>query len=608
MIAEELAKKQREISIAEFFEKNKHVLGYSNPSKSLITCVKEAVENSIDSCEDANILPDIFIKIDRDDSYFKVIVEDNGPGIVKEQISKIFGKLLYGSRFHAIKQSRGQQGIGISGSVLYSQLTSGNPVVITSKTSPQEKAQRVELYINTRNNEPEIVKEEYIDWPRARGTRVELTVAGSYIKERKQSVLEYLKETSVVNPHAKITFIDPDGDIHEFNRVSEELPQPTEEISPHPHGIELGTLRMMLQQTDARDLKSFLKNEFVKVGDKTAHDVIDKAGLDRKASPRNLSREDISKLLNSFKNTEFLPPPTHCLSPIGEDFITKSLMAEFRGEWVQAVTRKPKVFSGHPFLVEAGLIYGGEIGSEKMRLLRHANKIPLLYQQGGCAITKAVESVSWRNYGLHQSKGELPACPAVLMVHAASTNIPYTSEAKEAISHIPEIIDEIRLALQELGRKLKEYLEKKDRLKKKRKKEDALNTVLPLLARQVCEVLEKDPIDVERVVDKIMGKVHVERIVSENDGDGYQEVTVEVSNFTPSKKDLKVYEMCNGDVDASEAKISQSSYNTLKWELSLEPETSTTLHYRTKGKIVNRRPLIEGVDENELGGGMIKSG
>ncbi|MFW5936159.1 MAG: DNA topoisomerase VI subunit B, partial [Candidatus Hadarchaeota archaeon] len=301
--------------------------------------------------------------------------------------------------------------------------------------------------------------------------------------------------------------------------------------------------------------------------------------------------------------------PTHCLSPIGEDFIMKSLMAEFRGEWVQAVTRKPQVYSGHPFLVEAGLVYGGDIGSEKMRLLRHANKIPLLYQQGGCAITSAVESVSWRNYGLHQTKGELPACPAVLMVHVASTNIPYTSEAKEAISHIPEIIDEIRLALQELGRKLKEYLEKKDRLKKKRKKEDALNTVLPLLARQVCEVLEKDPIDVERVVDKIMGKVHVERIVSENDDDGYQEITVEISNFTPSRKDLKIYEMCNGDVEALEAKVSQSSYNTLKWELSLEPETSTTLHYRARGKIVNRKPLIEGVDENELGGnGMIKTG
>jgi len=258
MEAETLAKKQREISIAEFFEKNKHVLGYSNPSKSLITCVKEAVENSIDACEDAGILPDIFIKIDKNE-HLRLTVEDNGPGIVEEQLSKIFGKLLYGSRFHAIRQSRGQQGIGISGAVLYSQLTTGKPAIIISKTSPEKKAIKIEMFINTKNNEPEIIKNEQIDWPNLRGTRVELEMDGVYVKERKQSVLEYLKETSVVNPHTRITFIDPDGEIYEFKRVSEDLPKPTVEIKPHPHGIEMGTLMMMLRHTDSRDLKSFLK-------------------------------------------------------------------------------------------------------------------------------------------------------------------------------------------------------------------------------------------------------------------------------------------------------------------------------------------------------------
>jgi len=604
MIAEELAKKQREISIAEFFEKNKHVLGYSNPSKSLITCVREAVENSIDACEDAGILPDIFIKIDKNE-HFRIVVEDNGPGIVKEQIPKIFGKLLYGSRFHAIRQSRGQQGIGISGAILYSQLTTGKPAVITSKTSPEEKACRIELFINTRKNEPEIVKEEYIDWYRARGTRIELEVEGVYVKERKQSVLEYLKETSVVNPHTKITFIDPEGEIHEFNRVSEELPEPTKEIKPHPHGIEFGTLTAMLKQSDAGNLKNFLKNEFVRVGEKTAIEVLEKAGIEIGRNPKELSREEVSSLLQAFKNTDFLPPPTDCLSPIGESMIMKSLLSEYRGEWVHAVTRKPKVFSGHPFLVEAGLTYGGEISSEKMTLLRYANKIPLLYQQGGCAITKAVESISWRNYGLQQSKGELPSCPAVLMVHVASTNVPYTSESKEAISYIPEIVEEIRLALQELGRRLKEYIEKKEKLKKKKKKEDVLSSVLPLLARKVCEILEKDEIDVDRIVSRIIGKIHVERIVKEKDR--FKEVTLQISNFTKSKKDIKIYEICSGEVEAQSASVSQSLYNTIKWELSLNPEDTAVLNYRTRGKIVNRKPMVEGIDENEISGGEIFS-
>jgi len=606
MEAETLAKKQREISIAEFFEKNKHVLGYSNPSKSLITCVKEAVENSIDACEDAGILPDIFIKIDKNE-HLRLTVEDNGPGIVEEQLSKIFGKLLYGSRFHAIRQSRGQQGIGISGAVLYSQLTTGKPAIIISKTSPEKKAIKIEMFINTKNNEPEIIKNEQIDWPNLRGTRVELEMDGVYVKERKQSVLEYLKETSVVNPHTRITFIDPDGEIYEFKRVSEDLPKPTVEIKPHPHGIEMGTLMMMLRHTDSRDLKSFLKNEFVRVGDKTASDVLEKANLNPKSSPKELTRENISKLLKAFKITDFLPPPTDCLSPIGEELIMKSLMAEYKGEWVKAITRKPKVYSGHPFIVEAGIVYGGEITSEKVTLLRYSNKIPLIYQQGGCSITKAVINVNWKAYGLQQSKNELPYAPAVIMVHVASTNVPYTSESKEAISHIPEIADEIRLALQELGRRLNEYVGKKARLNKKKKKEDTLNLLLPLLAKKVSEILGKDSIDVDSIVAKIIGKVYIERILTEDNG--YIDVCLTVNNFSKSGKNLKIYEMCSGEVEAENAKITPSSHNTLKWEVSLEPGGSTTLNYKVKGKIVNKKPLVEGVDiENLAGGEVINTG
>ncbi len=605
MIAEELAKKQKEISIAEFFEKNKHILGYSNPVKSIITCVKEAVDNSLDACEEAGILPDILVKITRSEkNSYRIIVEDNGPGVVKEQIPRVFGKLLYGSRFHAIRQSRGQQGIGISAAVLYAQLTTGKPAVIISKTSPKEKAWKVELFINTRKNEPEIVSEERIEWHRARGTRIEIEVAGTYVKERKQSVLEYLRETSIVNPHAKITFIDPDGEIFEFQRVSEELPLVPKEIKPHPHGIELGMLMSMLRYTNAKNLKNFLKAEFVRVGDKTAEEVLNKAGLDPSLDPKSLSRDDALKLLNTFKETDFLPPPTDCLSPIGESLIMKSLMTEYNAEWVYATTRKPKVYSGHPFLVEVGIAYGGEIkGDEKVSILRYANKIPLLYQQSGCALTKAVESVNWKNYGLQQSRGELPVGPAVILIHLASTNIPYTSESKEAIAAIPEIIDEVRLSLQEVGRRLREYVERKKKLQRKKKKEDVLNKVLPLLAKKVCEVLEKDPLDVDRIVAKIIGNVHVERSIAESDG--YMDVCLRISNFTKSRKEMKVYEMCSGEVEAENAKVMQSSYTTLMWNITLEPNEEVELRYRVKGRIVNKKPLVEGVSEEILSGGEV---
>jgi DNA topoisomerase-6 subunit B len=588
----------KEISIAEFFEKNKHILGYTNPARALITVVKEAVDNSLDACEDAGILPDIFVRISNAGENFRVVVEDNGPGIKKELVPRAFGKLLYGSRFHEIRQSRGQQGIGISAAVLYAQLTTGKPTVVTTKQIGAEKAYRVVLYIDTKRNEPIIESEGEEDWYMPHGTRVEFEIVGSYVKDRKQSVFEYLKETSVVNPHAKITFVDPEGTIYEFKRSSNEMPKPAKAIKPHPHGIELGKLMGMLKFTNSPTLRKFLKEEFVRVGDKIADEILAKAGFSGDEDPKKLGRDEAAKLIEAFKSVELLPPPVDCLSPIGEELLMRSLISEYSPEFVYAVTRRPKVYSGHPFLVEAAIAYGGEIKADKIILLRFANKIPLLYQQGGCALTKAVESINWKNYGLEQTKEELPYGNAVILVHLASTNIPYTSESKEAISPIPEIMDEIRLALQEVGRKLKEYLDRKERQEVKKKKEEVIAKILPLIAKKVCEVLEKDPVEVDRIVARIMGYLHVERIVSEKNG--LKEVKIVVSNFTKAKREIRILETCSGEVEADNARISEGRFPTITWSLIVNPEEEVELRYRVKGELVNKTPIVEGIDTNML--------
>ncbi|NOY11001.1 MAG: DNA topoisomerase VI subunit B [Archaeoglobi archaeon] len=585
-----MSSKHREISIAEFFEKNKHILGYSNPSKALITCVREAVDNSLDACEEAGILPDIMVKISKTgEGFFRIVVEDNGPGIERDQIPRVFGKLLYGSRFHAIKQSRGQQGIGISSAVLYAQITTGKPTVVTSKVEGG-KAYRFELLIDTKKNEPEIVSEREVEWFSPHGTRIELEIRGSYVKERKQSVYEYLKETSVVNPHARITFITPDGEVHEFKRISDTPPEPPKEIKPHPHGIEIGTLMAMLKNTKARDLKNFLKTEFVRVGDKISEEILAKAGLPATMSPSSLSREDAERLINAFRLTDLLPPPVDCLSPIGENLIMKSLMEEYSPEFVYAVTRKPKVYSGHPFLVEAGIAYGGEIKEDKVSLLRFANKIPLLYQQSGCALTQAVVSVNWKNYGLQQSKNELPVAPAVILVHVASTNVPYVSESKEAVAAIPEIIEEVRLALQECGRRLKEYVERKKSIQKRKKKEEELLKIIPLLAEKISEVVEREKVDAEKVIARIMGKVYVSREV--RDG----RAVVVIHNFSSARRRLRIYEMCDGGINGD---------RTAKWDVEVGPGEECRIEYEFKGRHINRKPLVEGIEEEMLAGGEV---
>src|SRR6476620_8636081 len=156
--AESMASKQRDLSVSEFFTKNRHLLGFDNPAKALLTTVKEAVDNSLDACEEAGILPTLLVEIvEISESRYRIAVEDNGPGIVKEQIPKIFAKLLYGSKFHRLKQSRGQQGIGISAAGLYGQLTTGKPVAIVSKIGRGRPAFRIELRIDTKRNQPDVV-------------------------------------------------------------------------------------------------------------------------------------------------------------------------------------------------------------------------------------------------------------------------------------------------------------------------------------------------------------------------------------------------------------------------------------------------------------------
>ena len=274
-IAEELAENQRAISIAEFFEKNKHMLGFDSGARGLVTAVKEAVDNALDACEEAGIAPDIYVEIQEAGDYYRLIVEDNGPGITREQIPKIFGKLLYGSRFHAREQNRGQQGIGISAAVLYSQLTSGKPAKITSRTQNNDEAEYFELIIDTDDNEPEIDLAETTTWDRPHGTRIELEMEGN-MRARGQ-LHDYIKHTAVVNPHARIEFHEPNmAEPAKFERVEgADLPAETEEIRPHPHGVELGTLLKMLEATDSYSVSGFLQGEFTRVGDKTATKVLD---------------------------------------------------------------------------------------------------------------------------------------------------------------------------------------------------------------------------------------------------------------------------------------------------------------------------------------------
>lgn len=498
--AHELAKGQREISIAEFFEKNRHLLGFDNKRKALMTTIKEAVDNSLDACEEADVLPEILVEvIDLGNDRFKIVVEDNGPGIVKKQIPKIFAKLLYGSKFHKLKMQRGQQGIGISAAVMYAQLTTGKPAKITSKIHPNEPAHFYELMIDTKKNSPDIITDKTKEWKKEHGTRIELELEAAYLKGV-QSVDEYIKQTAIINPHVTLIYQPPKGEQIMLVRATDEMPKKAMEIKPHPYGVELGILMKMLQNTNTRTLKQFLKEDFSRVGDKSAEDILENSSLLSKTKPSQMSREMAEKLMEGIKKTKLMMPPSDCIVPLGKEMIERGLKKEVNAEFYASVSRSPSVYRGNPFAIEAAVAYGGDIPADSsITLMRFANRVPLLYQQGACAITESVTKNNWRPYGLQQSGTNMPQGPVVLAIHIASVWVPFTSEAKEAIAHYPEIIKEIKLAVQEVGRELSRYVNKKRRVKDELKKRSYIEIYIPHIAEALKELLKLSAKDEDQI-------------------------------------------------------------------------------------------------------------
>ena len=502
--AEQLAEKQRDISISEFFAKNRHLLGFDNKRKSLLTTIKEAVDNSLDACEDAGILPEIAVEIiDMGNDRYRVIVEDNGPGIVKKQVPNIFARLLYGSKFHKLAQSRGQQGIGISAAVMYAQITTGRSAKITSKTSKEKPAYYCELHIDTQKNKPDINNEKELEWHKDHGTRIELDLEGSYMKGS-QSVDEYLKQTAITNPHVTIIYTNPKAEQIIFARATEELPPEAKEIKPHPEGVELGFMIKLLKYTEAKTLQQFLMNDFSRIGNNTAKQICENASLLPKTKPQNMSRDMVEQLMNGIKKTKIIAPPTDCIIPIGEDLLVKGLKKEINAEFYTSITRPPAVYRGNPFQIEVAMAYGGNQVSEgPINILRYANRVPLLYQQGACSVTKSVINTSWRNYGLSQSNGSIPQGPLTVVVHIASVWVPFTSESKEAIAHYPEILKEVKLALQDCGRKLGMYINKKKNIGKELKKRSYIEKYLPHVIDSIGDILQLTKVDKDRASDNL---------------------------------------------------------------------------------------------------------
>ncbi|MDD1757293.1 MAG: DNA topoisomerase VI subunit B, partial [Methanotrichaceae archaeon] len=443
---------------------------------------------------------------------------------------------------------------------------------------------------------------------RPRGTKVELDLEGTYVRSRRQSVYGSLKNVAVVNPHARITLIEPDGNIEVFERATETLPKRAYAIQPHPAGIELGELIKLLRYTERKKLRVFLRETFSSIGSITAHELCDLSNIDPERSPQSLNHEEAKRLLEAFKQIRVKSPPIDCLSPIGEDLIRAGLEKEYRLDFIATTTRPVSVCSGNPFLIEVGLGYGGELDKEgRIEILRFANRVPLVYQQGACAITHAVEVIPWKNYSLGQPAGSgLPMGPAVLMMHIASTNIPFTSESKDAIADLPEILGEMELALKEVGRKLRRYLARQSVLSDRREKEEIIRKILPKIARKLSEILGEAEPDIGPVVAKIMGNLLIKRHVAQKDG--LVSVRIDVINHSDLVRSFKLHEALSQEASSVSPDVKfvpiGDGYD-YQWKLSLGPGEQQSLSYQVRSGTKFSEAVVEGIEADVVTGARV---
>jgi len=509
--------KYRGLSPAQFFHRNKEIAGFSNPARALYQTVRELVENSLDATETHGILPDIRIEISLDPNNperVTVKVTDNGTGIPIHEIPNVFGRVFYGSKY-VVRQTRGVFGLGVKMAVLYAQMTTAQPIYVKSAPVNSEFIGEYLLYIDVDKNIPHILRMRIRkkDDPKIHGTSVRLTLEGSWVQAKKR-IEEYIRRTALIAPYATIRFKTPEEEIV-FKRVTKKLPEPPKIGQYHPKGVDVEVLKELIKniQDPNTTLREFLVKSFEGVGEKIAQEFLQWAGFDPSLRVKELRLQDLEALASKMRSFEgWRRPRPITLSPIGEELLKEGVRSTLKPSFVKAVTRPPSSYGGHPFIVEVAVAYGGEIPpQDQPMILRFANKMPLLYDEGVDVSRKVVDEIDWSVY-----KVKFPA-PLAVVTHVCSTKIPFKGVGKEAIADVPEIEHELEIAIREAARKLRSYITRMEKLHEIQKKESTIRRYMPEVISAIAEIASVDPALLERKLEEILlkelGKKKVEQYV-----------------------------------------------------------------------------------------------
>ena len=496
----------KNLTPSEFFRKNKQMLGFTGKIRSLTIVFHELITNSFDAAEEAGILPEIDIELKRvDKEHYILRLKDNGPGIPEDYVMRVYCSMFAGSKFRNI-QSRGQQGLGCSGCVLLSQMTTGKPAHVIScyKENGEIKGVKMKFQMDVKNNRGILMERE--DYPaESTGVCIELQFKEVSYSLAEQGAFEYIRRTMIGNPHAKITFRDPSGHKYIFKRAADIVPVLPKEVLPHPKGVSADDIMTMAQNTDSRRYKSMLTSSLSRMSNKRVDEISELTGIDMNKRPKDLTFPEAEAIVQCFKKMKFMAPPTDGLIPIGSEQIEKGMKQILKPEFVTTITRKPVTYQGGvSFIIEAGLAYGGKSGrvvkeQRKSEIMRFANRVPLTFDAGSCAITEALKSIDWKRYGLK----DLDNTPLTLFVNIISTQVPYLSTGKQSVSPEPEIVHEIRQSTMKLARKLQKHLRAKKAEKEKEKRSKVFEDYMPVIIEEAAKLGETGVPEYQEVLAKV---------------------------------------------------------------------------------------------------------
>ncbi|MCW3986181.1 MAG: DNA topoisomerase VI subunit B [Candidatus Bathyarchaeota archaeon] len=492
-----------EISPADFFYRNRDIAGFTNPSRAIFASIRELVENSLDAAELVGVPPDIYVRLaygegGPESGVYKLRVEDNGSGITSRHIPSAFGQVLFGSKYK-LKQSRGTFGLGGTMAVLYGQITTHKPAYVVSSTG-STKVYQYSIMIDIQRNRPIILERKVlINKEQWHGTIVEFNLEGDYFRAMPK-IVEYLKQTALVNPYANITFVDPKGRLYKFTRVTTKMPPSPKETLPHPYGVDVETVKRLIQVTPHRNMVDFMRTHFHRVSERIVHKFLEFAAIPKTRNPKKLGPQDIVRLVQRMKRfEEFRPPSASCLSPLGEELLRAGILKELKPEFIAVCQRKPSTYAGHPFIVEAAIAYGGDIPKRgDFVLYRFANRIPLLYDEASDVSFRVVKSMNWRRYKVSQDM------PVAVLVHICSTKIPYKTVGKEFIADRPEVKREILNGIRGAARHLQRFLSKREHVEREKRRLSVFSKYLPKIAKFSTQLAgrEKEP-DIRKLLESV---------------------------------------------------------------------------------------------------------